>query len=272
MTLAERLAPVARTIADARLGRTIRREQRAVSSNAAGAVDQVVDAIAKVAENLAQGAERVGDETRREARQTSRDIGEAVSDAFDAVAAAAGDAAARAGDAARDLHLDSRVEDVVKRIRSEIPTERITHLVTNLERELPTTDKDRYDRAYTRGWTRARTSFVAVGLATGVAAGIAGAFLLDPHRGAQRRAALKEKARTAGTTVSSRVRDTSAMAVDRARGLAVDRGLLKPATGADTPPEDALPESPPTLVAVMDAPVAEAPQDEGTPMPAEPAS
>ena len=157
-------------------------------------------------------------------RDQVKDIREAAADAIDAVQQFAADAAERAGDAvgdavdsfgseaskvtanaakdvsraAKDIKLDKqvdrgldkvdgRVEDLVDRIRQALPTERISTLVTNLERELPTTDKDRYDRAFGRGFARARTSFVVVGAATGIAAGIAGAFLLDPQRGPERR-------------------------------------------------------------------------------------
>ena len=48
MTLAERVAPVARTLADARLGRRLRRAIPAISEEVAGPVDQVVDAIATI--------------------------------------------------------------------------------------------------------------------------------------------------------------------------------------------------------------------------------
>jgi gas vesicle protein len=252
MTVAERLAPVARTIADARLGRRLRRGVPAIGNNAAEAVDQVVDAIAKVAEDLARNAEQAGEEAKKESRHVARDIGEAVSDAFEAVTTAAGDAASKAGDAARDLHLDDRVEDVVKRIRSEFPTERITTLVTNLERELPTTDKDRYDRAFQRGRTRARTSFVVVGLGAGIAAGIAGAFLLDPQRGQQRRAAIKSKAKDLGTTVTRQARGTATWTVDRARGIAIERGIVKPDADAGAI-EDVAKDALAPLVPVMDS-------------------
>ena len=172
-------------------------------------------------------------------RDQVKDIREAAADAIDAVQQFAADAAERAGDAvgdavdnfgseaskvtanaakdvaraAKDVQLDKqvdrgldkvdgRVEDLVDRIRQALPTERISTLVTNLERELPTTDKDRYDRAFGRGFARARTSFVIVGAATGIAAGIAGAYLLDPQRGPQRRNALRTKLRRTTEDVS----------------------------------------------------------------------
>ena len=44
-------------------------------------------------------------------------------------------------------------------------------IVGRLMRELPDTDKDRYDIAYERGRAQARSSLVAGGLAAGLAAG-----------------------------------------------------------------------------------------------------
>ena len=226
-------------------------------------------------------------------RDQVKDIREAAADAIDAVQQFAADAAERAGDAvgdavdsfgseaskvtanaakdvsraAKDIKLDKqvdrgldkvdgRVEDLVDRIRQALPTERISTLVTNLERELPTTDKDRYDRAFGRGFARARTSFVIVGAATGIAAGIAGAFLLDPQRGPERRNAIRTKLRRTTDDVTSQVRRTATLTADRARGFAYERGLIKP----DGESEDGFGQSAPApLVPVMDATVGSAP-------------
>ena len=226
-------------------------------------------------------------------RDQVKDIREAAADAIDAVQQFAADAAERAGDAvgdavdsfgseaskvtanaakdvaraAKDVQLDKqvdrgldkvdgRVEDLVDRIRQALPTERISTLVTNLERELPNTDKDRYDRAFGRGFARARTSFVIVGAATGIAAGIAGAYLLDPQRGPQRRNALRTKLRRTTEDVTSQVRRTATLTADRARGFAHERGLIKP----DGEAEDGFGQSAPApLVPVMDASMGSAP-------------
>ena len=223
-------------------------------------------------------------------RDQVKDIREAAADALDAVQQFAADAAERAGDAvgdavdsfgseaskvtanaardvaraAKDVQLDKqvdrgldkvdgRVEDLVDRIRQALPTERISTLVTNLERELPTTDKDRYDRAFGRGFARARTSFVVVGAATGIAAGIAGAFLLDPQRGPERRNALRTKLRRTTDDVTSQVRRTATLTADRARGFASERGLIKPDGDSEVGFDQT---APPPLVPVMDSSIA----------------
>jgi vacuolar-type H+-ATPase subunit H len=226
-------------------------------------------------------------------RDQVKDIREAAADAIDAVQQFAADAAERAGDAvgdavdnfgseaskvtgnaakdvarvAKDVQLDKhvdrgldkvdgRVDDLVDRIRQALPTERISTLVTNLERELPNTDKDRYDRAFGRGFARARTSFVIVGAATGIAAGIAGAYLLDPQRGTQRRNALRTKLRRTTEDVTTQVRRTATLTADRARGFAHERGLIK-ADGETDESFDRSATAP--LVPVMDASVATTP-------------
>ena len=225
-------------------------------------------------------------------RNQVKDIREAAADAIDAVQQFAADAAERAGDAvgdavdtfgseaskatgnvsrdvaraAKDIQLDKqvdrgldkvdgRVEDLVDRIRQALPTERISTLVTNLERELPNTDKDRYDRAFGRGFARARTSFVIVGAATGIAAGIAGAYLFDPQRGPHRRNALRTKLRRTTDDVTSQVRRTATMTADRARGFAYERGLIQPDETEDSFGQSA----PAPLVPVMDATMGSAP-------------
>ena len=132
-----------------------------------------------------------------------------------------------------------------------MPTDRIGKIVENLERDLPTTDKGRYDRAYSRGWARARTGFVIVGAAAGIAAGIAGAFLLDPNEGPRRREALRSKVRSTTEGVTGQLSRTASMATEKARGLAVDRGLIKP-DGADDTKRIAASATP--LVPVMDIP------------------
>jgi gas vesicle protein len=220
-------------------------------------------------------------------RDEVKDIREAAADAIDAVQQFAADAAERAGDAVGDAvdslgseaskvttnaakdvaraakgvqldkqldrsldKVDGRVDDLVERIRHALPTERITTLVTNLERELPSTDKDRYDRAFGRGFARARTSFVVIGAATGIAAGIAGAYLLDPQRGPQRRNALRTRLRRTTDDVSTQVRRTATLTADRARGFAYERGLIKP---DDTTEEGLGQAARAPLVPVMDS-------------------
>ena len=68
-------------------------------------------------------------------------------------------------------------------------------VVFRLLRELPDTDKDRYDIAYGRGRAQARSSFLFGGMTIGLVAGALGLFLLDPVAGSGRRAQLAERAK-----------------------------------------------------------------------------
>jgi hypothetical protein len=66
-------------------------------------------------------------------------------------------------------------------------------LVGRLLRELPDTDKDRYDIAYARGRAQVRSALLFGGLALGLATGAAATLLLDPSEGRGRRAAITER-------------------------------------------------------------------------------
>ncbi len=247
MTILERIRPERRPIQFGRIAKDLmNRDQvkdiREVASDAIEAVQQFA----------ADAAERAGDA-----------VGDAVDSLGSEASKATSNAAKDVARAAKDIQLekqvdrgldkvDGRVEDLVDRIRQALPTERITTLVTNLERELPSTDKDRYDRAFGRGFARARTSFVVIGAAAGIAAGIAGAFLLDPQRGPERRKAIRTKVRTTTDDVTSQVRRTATMTADRARGFAYERGLLQPGDEHGDGFDDA--KAP--LVPVMDSTVA----------------
>lgn len=259
MTILERIRGIRRP---AQLGRFIRdlvrRDLLAIGRDAADIIDQVKDVRVAAVEAIEQLQSRAGDAAER-----------------------AGDAVGQAGEgasrAAADLRLDSRVDDLVVRLRKSLPTEHITSLVTTLERELPTTDKDRYDRAYGRGWARARTSYAVVGIAAGIAAGIAGAFLLDPEQGPRRRAALRASAKSGAARaqatavqVGTQARRTAAVTTDRAIAMAEERGVHLPdaatalvprltgrtagqASNGHDPLAAATPTSaPPPLVPVMD--------------------
>jgi hypothetical protein len=81
-------------------------------------------------------------------------------------------------------------------------------LVSLALRELPDTDKSRYDIAYERGRAQARSSLLLGGLAFGAIAGAAATFFLDPERGKDRRDALVR-------AVGARWRDAREVAVDR---------------------------------------------------------
>src|SRR3954454_6940376 len=80
------------------------------------------------------------------------------------------------------------------------------NLISRMQRELPDTDKDRYDVAYERGAAQKRSGMLFGGLAAGAVAGLVGMYLLDPIRGAARRSQITSRlgglrhdvARTAG--------------------------------------------------------------------------
>jgi hypothetical protein len=98
-------------------------------------------------------------------------------------------------------------------------------LVFRLLRELPDTDKDRYDIAYERGRAQARSSLLFGGMTIGFLAGALGLFLLDPVVGGGRRAQLVQRTkavlRDLQRTVDGRSRDVR----NRALGAATELGL-----------------------------------------------
>jgi hypothetical protein len=97
-------------------------------------------------------------------------------------------------------------------------------VVFRLLRELPDTDKDRYDIAYERGRAQMRSSLLFGGMALGLVAGGLGAFLLDPIVGAGRRARLAERAKAVlndlQRTINGRNRDLR----NRTLGIATELG------------------------------------------------
>ena len=94
------------------------------------------------------------------------------------------------------------------------------NLISRIQRELPDTDKNRYDAAYERGRAQARSGPLLGGLAFGAIVGAGLMFLLDPDRGAARRSQLASRAigvrddlaRTAGShleDLQNRAKDTN---------------------------------------------------------------
>jgi hypothetical protein len=117
-------------------------------------------------------------------------------------------------------------------------------IVGRLMRELPDTDKDRYDLAYQRGRAQARSSLIAGGLAVGLATGAALMFLLDPRLGRGRRIDLRQRLGGAANglrrTIAARRTDIG----NRALGAATELGL--PGTPSSNADRRAL-EATPTL-------------------------
>lgn len=129
---------------------------------------------------------------------------------------------------AEKVAADNPIDEIGQRIRAVASTTAIRALVARLEKELPEGDRDRYQRAYVRGRTQARSKYLAVGIAAGIGAGIVAAILLDPKHGKERREAIAQKTssltKSAGRTVAGKAKYAS----DRARGVAIERGMLKP--------------------------------------------
>jgi hypothetical protein len=101
---------------------------------------------------------------------------------------------------------------------------------SRVQRELPDTDKDRYDIAYERGRAQSRSSLLFGGLVLGAISGLIGMFVLDPVRGAQRRAAIAARTGSLGGRATALVRTVSDKATDlsgKAKNAAVDRGISK---------------------------------------------
>jgi hypothetical protein len=107
-------------------------------------------------------------------------------------------------------------------------------IVSRLIRELPDTNRDRYDIAYSRGRAQARSSLLAGGLVAGFAGGLVAMFLLDPANGRSRRAELAQRV---GAVRHDLERVTGGRARDlrnRAAGTAHELGL------PGTPPSNEL--------------------------------
>jgi gas vesicle protein len=124
-----------------------------------------------------------------------------------------------------DRRMDARLDEIAHRLRGAMPASQFKGAVARLERELPDTDKNRYDRAFERGRTQARTMYVVGGVAIGIGAGIAAAILLDPQRGAERRAQMAKFRDRIARQASERSRELAT----RAKSMAAERGIGAPA-------------------------------------------
>jgi gas vesicle protein len=105
--------------------------------------------------------------------------------------------------------------------------------LSRLQRELPDTDKDRYDIAYEQGAHQARSGLLFGGVLVGALAGAAAMFLLDPARGAGRRAQLASRATGLRNDLARTAAGKGEDLQNRARGAAAEHGAGKPnGTGA----------------------------------------
>jgi hypothetical protein len=98
-------------------------------------------------------------------------------------------------------------------------------VIAEVQKQIPGTDKDRYEIAYERGRAQARSALATIGLALGVAAGTAVMFFFDPVMGRRRRALLRDRAvalsNDLSRTAENRVEDIG----NRAKGVAAEHDL-----------------------------------------------
>lgn len=98
-------------------------------------------------------------------------------------------------------------------------------LVSRLARELPDTDKNRYDIAFRRGRAQARSSLLFGGLAIGAAIGSFATLLLDPAEGRSRRAALGQRLSALRNDIRQTVEVRATDLRNRTVGAATELGL-----------------------------------------------
>jgi hypothetical protein len=155
--------------------------------------DAAESAISEAADAIRQSIEDAGDNLRGMRADAEKSAGKAGDKVVDTIA------------------VDRRLDDIGKSVRS---------LAGRVEKELPDTDKDRYVRAFERGRIQTRTRYIAVGAAAGIAAGLLGVVLSDKER--------RDAATRKVNGLSKQVQGKVKFAQDRARGMAIERGLIKP--------------------------------------------
>ena len=109
----------------------------------------------------------------------------------------------------------------------------MTDVIAKVLRELPDTDRTRYDIAYERGRAQARSQILFTGLALGAAVGAAAMFFLDPVRGTARRHEAGRqfvgRRNDLSRIVEGRMKDTR----NRLEGAAIEAGVISPANEDD---------------------------------------
>ena len=178
----------------------------AIADGATEAAGTLLERIADLADALRERLGDAVDDAGKAGRATARSAGGRVEDLRSASLRTSDDLAATLRDATARVTDGAPLDDVVRR----------------LERRWPGTDEERYDRAFERGYARGRSGKLAVGLAVGAAAAAAGTWLLDPDRGAGRRARLQAQ----GRRLAERAQEQLAARGIRLRGAA-DSGTPK---------------------------------------------
>jgi gas vesicle protein len=118
----------------------------------------------------------------------------------------------------------------------EMKTSTVEDLISRIQRELPDTDRTRYDIAYARGRTQARSAMFFGGLTLGGLLGGALAYLLDPDHGQARREGLRVQA-------TARWNDLSRMAEERGRDVRERVSAMKEEMGQDGRGETDVPDA-----------------------------
>ena len=187
------------------------------ANGTAAAVRDAADGTASAVRDAANGTASAMRDAANGTSAAVRDASDQAREGIDRVTELARDVAREVGKASSDVRFD----DIVHRLRAAMPASTIRGVVTRLERELPDTDKDRYDRAYERGRVQTRSVFLGLGALVGIAAGVTAAILLDPQRGPARRARIAELKRD----VARQAQERSKVVIDRARSMAEERGI-----------------------------------------------
>ena len=109
----------------------------------------------------------------------------------------------------------------------------MNEMISRLQRELPDTDKNRYDVAYERGRAQARSGLLFGGLAFGALVGAALTFLFDPARGAGRRAQIASRATGIRNDLARAANGRVEALQNRAKGAgaAIEAGFRNPDEG-----------------------------------------
>jgi gas vesicle protein len=202
------------------------------ASDAANGVSHAANGVSDAAKDAAKDVGDAAKGAMKDASGSVKDASDAARERLEGIGELIRDAIREWSKASGDRKADARLDEIAQRLRSAVPASTFKTTVTRLERELPDTDKDRYDRAYERGRVQARTIYVAGGLAVGIGAGIAAAMLLDPKRGQERRAQIARFK----DQVSRQVADRSRELTTRAKAVAAERGIGQPAKPAVTDP------------------------------------
>ncbi len=112
-------------------------------------------------------------------------------------------------------------------------------LVSRLARELPDTDRNRYDIAFARGRAQARSALVFGGMAVGAAAGSLAMFLFDPVEGRSRRAELGQRLASLGNDLRRTAEGRATDLRNRTMGTATELGLPGTPASNETRRQDA---------------------------------